>query len=207
MKTPLKIAIIGITGNVGKRVAEEALNRGHQVTGIARTIDSIAVRNNLALLIGDIDDPEGLARILKGHDLVVSSIKPTDFNHDKLIKAVRLSGVKRYVVVGGAGTLEVAPGVTGLDSGLLPDFVVPVAKSAQNYLDILRSSKDINWTVLAPGAEFTAGERTGKFRLGGHELISDENGKSAISFEDYAIALLDEIETPRHLKDYFSIGY
>jgi putative NADH-flavin reductase len=207
MKTPLKIAIIGVTGNVGKRVAEEALNRGHQVTGIARTIDSIAVRNNLALLIGDIDDPEGLAAILKGHDLVVSSIKPTDFDHDKLIKAVRLSGVKRYLAVGGAGTLEVVPGVTGLDSGLLPDFVVPVAKSAQNYLDILRSSKDINWTVLAPGAEFTAGERTGKFRLGGHELISDENGKSAISFEDYAIALLDEIETPRHLKDYFSIGY
>jgi len=207
MKTPLKIAIIGVTGNVGKRVAEEALNRGHQVTGIARTIDSIAVRNNLALLIGDIDDPEGLAAILKGHDLVVSSIKPTDFDHDKLIKAVRLSGVKRYLAVGGAGTLEVVPGVTGLDSGLFPDFVVPVAKSAQNYLDILRSSKDINWTVLAPGAEFTAGERTGKFRLGGHELISDENGKSAISFEDYAIALLDEIETPRHLKDYFSIGY
>src|ERR1700722_13358229 len=137
MKTPLKIAIIGVTGNVGKRVAEEALNRGHQVTGIARTIDSIPVRNNLALLVGDIDDPEGLAGILKGHDLVVSSIKPTDFNHDKLIKAVRLSGVKRYLVVGGAGTLEVAPGVTGLDSGLLPDFVVPVAKSAQDYLDIL----------------------------------------------------------------------
>ena len=207
MKTPLKIAIIGVTGNVGKRVAEEALNRGHQVTGIARTIDSIPVRNNLALLVGDIDDPEGLAGILKGHDLVVSSIKPTDFNHDKLIKAVRLSGVKRYLVVGGAGTLEVAPGVTGLDSGLLPDFVVPVAKSAQDYLDILKSSKDINWTVLAPGAEFTAGERTGKFRLGTHELIVDSNGKSAVSFEDYAIALLDEIEEPRHLHDYFSIGY
>jgi len=207
MKTSLKIAIIGATGNVGKRIIEEALNRGHHITGIARTVDGVAARNNLTVLAGDINDPEALAKMLKGHDLIVSSVKYHDYDHDKLIKAVRLSGVKRYLVVGGAGTLEVATGVTGLDSGLLPDFVVPVARAAQNYLDILRSSNDLGWTVLSPGAEFTAGERTGKFRLGGHELIMDENGKSAISFEDYAVALLDEIETPRHLKDYFSIGY
>jgi len=207
MKTSLKIAIIGATGNVGKRIAEEALNRGHQVTGIARTIDGAAAGKNLTVLAGDINNPEALAGMLKGHDLIVSSVKFHDYDHDKLIKAVRLSGVKRYLVVGGAGTLEVAPGVTGLDSGLLPDFVVPVARAAQNYLNVLKSSEDLDWTVLAPAAEFNAGERTGKFRLGGHELIIDKNGKSAISFEDYAIALLDEIETPRHLKDHFSIGY
>jgi putative NADH-flavin reductase len=207
MKTPLKIAIIGVTGNVGKRIAEEALNRGHHVTGIARTIDGVAPRKNLTVLVGDINDPEALAGMVKGHDLVVSSVKYTDYDHDQLIKAIRLSEVKRYLVVGGASSLEVAPGVTALDSGTLPDFVLPVARAAQNYLNLLQSADDINWTVLAPGAEFTAGERTGKFRLGGHELIVDENGKSAISFEDYAIALLDEIETPRHLKDHFSIGY
>jgi putative NADH-flavin reductase len=207
MKTSLKIAIIGATGNVGKRITEEALNRGHHVTGIARTVDGNAARNNLTLKVGDIGNPEALAGMLKGHDLVVSSVKPGDYDHDQLIKAVRLSGVKRYVVVGGAGSLEVAPGVTAVDSGTLPDFVLPVAKAAQNYLKILQSAEDLDWTVLSPANEFTAGERTGKFRLGNHELIADENGRSAISFEDYAIALLDEIETPRHLKDYFSIGY
>jgi len=207
MKTPLKIAIIGVTGNAGKRIAEEALNRGHHVTGIARNIDGIAPGNNLTLLSGDINDPEALAGLLKGHDLIVSSVKYHEYNHDKLFKAVRLSGIKRYYVVGGAGTLEVAPGISGLNSGFLPDFVVPIAKAAQDYLDLLLSSDDLDWTVLAPGAEFIPGKRTGKFRLGNHELIKDEKGNSGISFEDYAVALLDEIETPRHVKDYFSIGY
>ena len=207
MKTPLKIAIIGVTGDAGKRITDEALNRGHHVTGIARNIGAIAAKNNLTLQVGDINDPETLAEKLKGHDLLISSVKYHEYDHDKLMKAVRLSGVKRYYVVGGAGTLEVAPGVTGLNSGYLPDFVVPIAKAAQDYLDLLLSSEDLDWTVLAPGAEFIEGERTGKFRLGNHELIKDENGRSAISFEDYATALLDEIENPLHVKDYFSVGY
>src|ERR1700761_2048830 len=112
MKTSLKIAIIGATGNAGKRITAEALNRGHHVTGIARTVDSVTPRNNLTILAGDINDPEGLARVIKGHDLAISSVKFTDFNPDQLIKAIRLSGVKRYLVVGGASMLEVAPGVT-----------------------------------------------------------------------------------------------
>ena len=207
MKTPLKIALIGVSGNVGKRIAEEALNRGHQVTGIARNIGDVAARNNLSLKLGDISDPEALAGMLKGNDLVVSSVKTTDFDPGQLITAVRLSGVKRWLVVGGAGSLEVSPGVTALDSGKLPDFVVPAARGAQNFLNILRPVQDIDWTVLSPAFEFTAGERTGKFRLGKDEIIIDQNGKSAISFEDYAVALLDEIEEPRHLKGRFSIGY
>jgi putative NADH-flavin reductase len=207
MKTSLKIAIIGATGNVGKRITEEALNRGHHVTGIARTIDGIAARNNLTLKVGDIGNPEALAGMLKGHDLVVSSVKSPDFDTDQLLKAVRLSGVKRYLAVGGAGSLEVKPGVTALDTGTLPDYVVPAARGAQNFLNVLRSVEDLDWTVLSPPFEFSAGERTGKFRLGNDQLIVDEKGKSAISFEDYAVALLDEIEEPRHLKKRFSIGY
>jgi putative NADH-flavin reductase len=207
MKTPLKIVIIGATGAVGKRITEEALNRGHHVTAIARTVSGLEPKNNLTLKVGDISDPEALADMLKGHDLIVSSVKPIDFDHDHLIKAVRLSGIKRYLVVGGAGSLEVAPGVTAIDSGTLPDFALPVATAAQNYLNLLRSTEDLDWTVLVPPAEFVPGERTGKFRLGTHELIVDSNGKSAVSFEDYAIALLDEIEAPRHVRDYFSIGY
>lgn len=207
MKTSLKIAIIGISGNVGKRIAEEALNRGHQVTGIARNVDGIASRNNLSLKAGYINDPEALAEMLKGNDLVVSSVKPTDFDPDQLIKAVRLSAVKRYLAVGGAGSLEISPGVTLLDTGKLPDSIVPSARGAQNFLNILRSVKDLDWTVLSPAVQFSAGERTGKFRLGDDQLITDKNGISAISFEDYAVALLDEIEEPHHLKGRFSIGY
>jgi uncharacterized protein len=207
MKTPLKIAIIGVSGNVGKRIAEEALNRGHHVMGIARNIDNVSARNNLRLKLGDIDDPEALAGMLKGNDLVVSSVKTSDFDPNQLIRAIRLSGVKRWLIVGGAGSLEVSPGVTALDSGKLPDFVVPAARGAQDFLNILRPILDLDWTVLSPAFEFTAGERTGKFRLGTDEVIIDKNGKSAISFEDYAVALLDEIEEPHHLKGRFSIGY
>lgn len=207
MKSTIKIALIGVSGNVGSRIAEEALNRGHQVLGIARSLDGVATRNNLSLKVGDISNPEALAAMLKGSDVVVSSVKYDDFDPGKLIKAVRLSGVKRWLVVGGAGSLEVSPGVTALDTGKLPDFVVPSAKGAQEFLHLLRSVDDLDWTVLSPGFEFTAGERTGKFRLGNDELIADKNGKSAISFEDYAIALVDEIEQPRHLKKRFSIGY
>jgi putative NADH-flavin reductase len=207
MNTPLKIAIVGVSGNVGTRIVEEALNRGHQVTGIARNINNIPIRNNLTLKVGEIGNPETLAQMLKDHHVVVSSVKYTDFEPDRLIKAVRLSGVKRWLAVGGAGTLEVSPGVTVLDTGNLPDVVVPSARGAQRFLDLLRPVTDLDWTVLSPAFEFTAGERTGKFRLGNGEIIRDENGKSAISFEDYAIALLDEIEQPQHLKKRFSIGY
>jgi uncharacterized protein len=207
MKPPLKIAIIGVSGNVGKRIAEEALIRGHKVTGIARNIDDVAARKDLSLMLGDISDPEALGGMLKGNDLVVSSVKTTDFDPGQLIKAIRLSGVKRWLAVGGAGSLEVSPGVTALDSGKLPDSVVPNARGAQDFLNFLRTVQDLDWTVLSPAFEFTAGERTGTFRLGKDEIIMDQNGKSAISFEDYAVALLDEIEEPRHLKGRFSIGY
>jgi putative NADH-flavin reductase len=207
MKTPLKIAIIGVTGNAGKRITAEALNRGHEVTGIARNIDGAAAKTNLTLKVGDVNNPYPLAEMLKGHDVIVSSIKFNDFDHDQLIEAIRLSGVKRYLIVGVASFLEVAPGITGLESGKLPDFLIPIARAAQKYLDILKSADDLDWTVLAPATQFIAGERTGKFRLGGHKLIIDENGKSSISFEDYAIALVNEIEEPHHVKDIFSVGY
>lgn len=207
MEVSLKIAIIGMSGNVGTRIAEEALNRGHRVTGIARNIEKIAARKNLTLKAGEISNPEALAEMLKGHDAVVSSVKYTDFNPDQLIKAVRLSGVKRYLAVGGVGTMEVSPGITVLTAGMLPDSIVPTSKGAQHFLNILRSTEDLDWTVLSPALIFTGGKRTGKFRLGNDQLMVDENDKSAISFEDYAIALLDEIEQPQHLKSRFSIAY
>jgi uncharacterized protein len=207
MKSSLKIAIIGATGNVGRRITDEALNRGHQVTGIAPGANGNAPQKNLILKDGDLRNPEALAKVLKGHDVVVSSVKYVDSDPHRLLEALRLAGIMRYLVVGGAATLEVKPGVTALASGATPDHMLPEARGAQQFLDVLRSTTDISWTVLTPPAEFSAGERKGQFRLGKNEWMVDKNGKSAISFEDFAVALLDEIENPQHLKDRFSIAY
>lgn len=150
MKIPLKIAIIGATGNAGKRITEEALSRCHQVTGIVRDFNGMTAKSNLTLEIGEINNPYQLAGMLKGHDLVVSSVKFTDYDLNQLIRAIRLSGVKRFLVVEAASTLEVAPGLSSLVSGVLPDALIPIARAAQNFLDILRSMDDLDWTVLAP---------------------------------------------------------
>jgi putative NADH-flavin reductase len=122
------------------------------------------------------------------------------------IEAVKKAGIMRLLVVGGAGLLEVAPGVTLLKSGHLPDQYIPLATSHEKALGVLQAS-NINWTYLSPGAFFVPGERTGKFRMGTKELITDEKGDSRISFADYAIALVDEIENPLHERGYFSVGY
>lgn len=207
MAITLKIAIIGATGNVGQPIVEEALKRGHRVTGIAPSVGGVSNRDNLIFIAGDSSDPQALSQILKGHDLVISSVKFTRVDPNQLIAAVRLAGIKRFLVVGGAGTLEVKPGITALQAGGIPDDRMQDSLAGQRFLEIIRSATDIDWTVLSPAAQFTAGKRTGQFRLGDDQLIIDEKGKSAISFEDFAVALLDEAEEPRHLKRRFSIGY
>ncbi|QEC78903.1 NAD(P)-dependent oxidoreductase [Mucilaginibacter ginsenosidivorax] len=203
----MKIAIIGISGNVGQRLSAEALNRGHQVTGIARNVDVVGVKGNLKLVNGNAADSVALSEILKGHDVVISSLKFETADPNKLIEAVRLSGVKRYLVVGGASSLNFKPGVTVLESGHVPDWAIGEAKAGVRFLDILHDVNDVQWTFLSPSALFTEGERTGKFRLGKDDLLIGENGKSSISYEDFAIALIDEVETPKHQQSRFTVGY
>jgi putative NADH-flavin reductase len=144
---------------------------------------------------------------------VVSAYQPPADNTDKLIdvtklqiEAVKKAGGPRLLVVGGAGQLEVAPGVTLINSGHLPEAYMPIAVSHEKAAAVLKAS-DINWTYLAPAAYFVPGERTGKFRLGTKELVTDAKGESKISFADYAIALVDEIEKPKHERALFSVGY
>jgi uncharacterized protein len=207
MATQLKIAIIGATGNVGQRIVDEALKRGHQITAIAPSIEGATNRDNLTFIAGDSSRPEALSQILKGHDLVISSVKFTRVEPNELIEAVRLAGAKRFLVVGGAGTLEVKPGITAIQAGGIPADRMADTLAGQRFLETIRATADLDWTVLSPAAQFTAGKRTGKFRLGDDQLIVDGSGKSAISFEDFAVALLDEAEEPRHRKRRFSIGY
>lgn len=202
----MKIALIGASGNAGSRIAAELSSRGHAVTAIARNADKIAKLPGVTPLAADIADTDALASALKGHDAIVSSVHFTASDPDQLIGAVKASGVKRYLVVGGAGSLEVAPGMKLVDTPQFPAQYKEEATKGGVFLDKLRGETDLDWTFLSPSAAFVPGERTGKFRLGGDALLTNEAG-SSISFEDYAIALADEIEAPKHSRQRFTVGY
>jgi putative NADH-flavin reductase len=203
----MNIAIVGITGNVGSRIAAEALSRGHRVTGVARAPEKAAPRADLTVKAGDLAAPEALAEVLRGHDAVVSAARFVGADPRAVLKAVRLSGTPRLAVVGGAGSLEVAPGLALVDTPKFPEAYKPEALAGRDFLTVLRGEKDIDWTFLSPAAILAPGKRTGKFRLGGDALLVDEKGDSRVSIEDFAVALVDELETPRHSRKRFSVAY
>jgi putative NADH-flavin reductase len=209
----MNVVVYGATGNSGSEIVKELLSRGHIVTGVARKVDSLKAEKGLTVKTDDLSHVDAITAIIKGVDAVVSAYAPSMDDTDALIgvtereiAAVKKAGGSRLLVVGGAGLLEVAPGVTLIKSGHLPAEYLPIATSHEKALGVLRAS-DINWTYLSPGAYFVPGERTGKFRLGTKELIADAKGESKISFADYAIALVDEIEKPAHERASFSVGY
>ncbi|CDX15346.1 conserved hypothetical protein [Mesorhizobium sp. ORS 3324] len=202
----MKIALIGASGQVGSRLLKELSDRGHAITAIARNPEKIAVLSGVTAVKGDAFDKDGLAALIKGHDAVISSVHFTASDPDTLIAAVRASGVKRYLVVGGAGSLEVAPGKRLVDTPEFPAAYKAEALKGGDFLGKLKTVNDLDWTFLSPSALFVAGERTGKFRLGKDALLTTDKG-SSISFEDYAIAMADEIENPKHIRQRFTIGY
>lgn len=201
-----KIALIGASGNAGSRILKELSDRGHKVTAIARSPEKIASLTGVVAVRGDVFDKDGLASLLAGHDAVISAVHFTASDPQLLIDAVRQSGVKRYLVVGGAGSLEVAPGVRLVTTPEFPAIYKAEASKGADFLDLLKTVDDLDWTFLSPSALFVPGERTGNFRLGKDQLLSNANG-SSISFEDYAIALVDEIEKPAHIRQRFTVGY
>ena len=203
----MKIAIAGASGRAGSRITAELARRGHQVTAIARNPDKIERLADVTAVKGDVLDQAGLARLWSGHDAAVSSVHFTASDPDKLIGAARDSKVGRYLVVGGAGSLEVAPGVRLVTTPGFPAQYKAEAEKGAAFLDLLRLQKDLNWTFLSPSALFIEGERTGKFRLGTDQLLTASDGKSSISFEDFAVALADEIERPAHPRARFTVGY
>ena len=203
----MNIALIGVTGRVGSRLLAELLRRGHRVTGIARDTARLAGQPGLLLKNADAGQPAQLAPLLAGHDAVISALKFAPTDAAALIAAVKQAGVPRLLVVGGAATLEVAPGQILLDAPGFPAAYRPEAEGGRRFLDALRGERDLNWTFLSPSAEFDPGARTGSFRVGGDALLSDAHGKSWISMEDYAIALVDELETPTHSRQRFTVGY
>ncbi|MGY4803841.1 NAD(P)-dependent oxidoreductase [Teichococcus aerofrigidensis] len=203
----MHIALIGASGQAGARILQELARRGHSVTAIARDPARIAAAPGVTAVAGDLFDQAALAERLAGHAAVISAVHFTASDPEKLIGAVRQAGVPRYLVVGGAGSLEVAPGKRLLDSPDFPAAYRAEAEGGAAFLARLRQEEALDWTFLSPSADFHAGERTGRFRLGTDQLLVAADGRSHISFEDFAVALVDEVEAPRHSRARFTVGY
>jgi len=203
----MKVCLIGATGNAGSRILAELARRGHHVTAIVRHPEKVPQLDGVIAQKGDANRVDELASILGGHEVVVSSVHFLDGQADKLIGAVRQARVPRYVVVGGAGSLVNGNGVKLIDAGGVPEPYQAESRAGCDFLDALRQTSDLDWTFVSPSAQFVAGERTGVFKLGADTALRDASGRSWISYEDYAVALVDEIEQPRHSRRRFTVGY
>lgn len=216
----MKIALIGATGFVGAAVLEELLQRHHEVTALVRDAARLAPRQGVSAVIADALDPDAVATAVRGHDAVISAFNP-GWNDPELYdrfmrgsaaieRGVEASGVKRLLVVGGAGSLFVAPGVQLVDTpeftSHVPPNVVPGARAARDALATLRRNTSLDWTFLSPPALLAPGERTGAYRLGGEELLMDADQPAGISVADLAVAIADEIERPGHLRARFTVA-
>lgn len=213
----MNIVLLGATGFVGSALLNESINRGHAVTAIARDPDKIKLRNRLVAKPGDVYDVPELAILIQNHDALISAFSPgwNDPNlYDdqvrgttSILAAVKRAGIRRVLWVGGAGGLEVKPGVHVIDDPKFPASIRPGSLATMNALEQLRKEPELDWSYLAPSAEMKSGERTGKFRLGKDQLLVDSNGRSRISVQDYAVAMIDELEHPAHIRQRFTVGY
>ena len=210
----MKVALYGATGKSGSRILKELASRGHRVTAIVRDPAKLPQQGSgVVVKQDDLSDPKSIAAATNGAEAVISAYAPPQDRPDEIVdvtqrqvEALNQGANVRLIVVGGAGGLNVAPGVALVDSGYLPEPYQPIARAHIKALNVLKAST-IDWTYLAPAAYFMPGERTGKFRLGKDELVANAQQESRISMEDYAIALVDELEKPRHRRQRFSVGY
>jgi uncharacterized protein len=211
----MKIVLFGATGNVGQRIAKEALDRGDEVIGVVRDpAESETPDSRMTLVKGDATDPANVSRVAHGADVVVSAISPRGLRApsladaaNALIKGTEEAGVKRLVVVGGSSTLEVSPGVQLMDTDALPEAFRAEAREHRDALSVYRAyTGDLDWTVISPAAYFQPGVRTGTYLTTTDDLPVDEDGQSHLSFEDYAVALVDELDQPKHPRQRFAVG-
>lgn len=214
------VVLIGATGFVGSHILSELVNRGHKVTAVVRHSDKVAKSANVTAVEEDVTNVGAIAKLAEGKDAIISAYNPgwtnpeigrlTTENYPKIVEAAKKSGVKRLLIVGGAGTLFCAPGLRVVDSGAIPAEIMDGVRTLGNfYLNVLSREQDIDWVFFSPAGTFDEkGSRTGKFRLGKDDLIVDPATKSShISVEDYAVAMVDELEKPAHHKERFTIGY
>jgi uncharacterized protein len=208
----MKVVLYGASGMIGSRILEELLSRGHQVTAVVRNPAKITAAGP-RVLKGDVTDAASVAQTARGADAAISAYAPPKGEEPAIAAAVLAlldglaeAGVRRLIVVGGAGSLEAAPGVALVDAPGFPEAYRDIAMAHRDLLPILRES-NLDWTYLSPAAFIEPGERTGKFRLGATTLLVDEKGDSRISAEDYAVALVDELENPQHVRRQFTLAY
>ena len=215
-----KIVLFGASGMIGRRVLAEALERGHEVTAVVRDPSKItAASEKLKVRTGDVTDPAAVTRLAQGADAVIAAVSQRGPGLDQkaayqkvgesLVEGLRALGedAPHVVTVGGAGSLEVAPGKRLVDQPGFPDVYKGEALAHADLLGWLRGVHDVKWSYASPSAEIAPGERTGKFRVGGNELLSDDEGRSFISAEDFAVALVDEAESSAHVGERFTVGY
>jgi putative NADH-flavin reductase len=217
----MKMVLYGATGRAGSCILTELLGRGHEVVAVVRTLDKLAPNDGLTVQQGDLSSVEAIAEAIGGAQAVVSAYGPPADKTDQLLDVTKreIAAVQqvsqqasspehapRLIVVGGASSLEVAPGVTLESAKDFPAALKPIAQAHEKALELLRASS-IDWTYLSPSAFFEPGQRTGRFRLGQDQLLTAPDGKSWISMEDYAIALVDELEQPQHRRQRFTVGY
>ncbi|WP_028227197.1 NAD(P)-dependent oxidoreductase [Paraburkholderia ferrariae] len=214
MSKSLNIALFGATGTIGSRIAAEAARRGHRVSALARQPERVAAGPNIVASKADLLDAASVAAAVRGHDVVASAYAPP---HDRvadllsashaLVEGVRAAGLKRLVVVGGAGSLEVAPGKQLVDSESFPAAWKGIALAHRDAFNFYRTVTDLDWTFFAPAAMIAPGERTGQFRTGTTALIANAAEESRISAEDYAIAFVDELEQGRFIREIATAAY
>ncbi len=214
-----KIVLIGATGFVGTAILNEALTRGYSVKAIVRDPSKVVTESlGLELVKADIMDTANLVTLLKDVDAVISAYNPgwsnpdiaidTDKGYKSIISATKQAKIQRLQIVGVAGSLFVAPGKTVVDSGIIPDAILPgVLALAKVLNEDLKKEKDLDWVFFSPAGVIAPGDRTAKYRLGKDNLVVDANGESRISVEDYAKAMIDELESPQHHQERFTIGY
>lgn len=215
----MKTALIGASGFVGSAILKELLSRGYEVEALVRNPENVKVNNpHLTVKKVDVADTKALADDLKGYDTIISAYNPgwtnpdiynlTLQNYPRILEAAKEAGVKRLLIVGGAGTLFCAPGLRVVDSGAIPAEIMGGVKSlGKFYLETLNNEKDIDWVFFSPAGVLEPGEATGTYRLDKDDLIVDSNGNSHITVGDYAKAMVDELDTPTHHKERFTIGY
>ena len=212
----MKVAIIGASGFIGSYVRDEALARGHQVTAVVRHAEKITVQDP-RLHVVEADILEGkVDELVKGHDAVISAYSAgrqgSDIYNEQIkgykaiISGVKKSGIKRLLVVGGASTLEVSPGVQLIDT-MSPEQITQGMLATREMLYMLRREKELEWTFLSPAATIASGERTGHYRVGKDELVKNKEGESRVSTQDYAVAMLNELEKPQHIRERFTVAY
>jgi len=212
----MKLFLIGATGRIGQRIRNEALSRGHAVTGMTRDASRLPPEAGLTPFIGDVMDRDALSAAMEGHDGIIVSLgfPPDDpkigpktiLAADTIIDAARAAGVRRVFWVGGAGSLFTADGRRVVDAMALPGWARSAIWAMAALYMHLQTIEDLDWTFLSPAREIGPGTRTGRFRLGHDELILDARGQSFISYEDYALAVIDELERPRHIRQRFTLG-